>query len=87
MKLEKWFALNKLSLTISKTNYMIFCKCQVEQNIRVSLGNKLISKVNETKFLGVIIDDELNWHRHIKQTVSKLQKITITIITVTITML
>ena len=53
---------------------MIFCKCQVGQNIRVSLGNKLINKVNETTFLGVIIDDELNWHRHIKQTVSKLQK-------------
>ena len=33
MKLEKWFALNKLSLNISKTNYMIFCKSQVEQNI------------------------------------------------------
>ena len=33
MKLEKWFALDKLSLNISKTNYMIFCKSQVEQNI------------------------------------------------------
>ena len=26
MKLKKWFALNKLSLNINKTNYMIFCK-------------------------------------------------------------
>ena len=26
MKLKKWFALNKLSLNITKTNYMIFCK-------------------------------------------------------------
>ena len=74
MKLEKWFALNKLSLNISKTNYMIFCKSQVEQNIQISFGNKLINKVKETKFLGVIIDDQLNWHSHIKQIVSKLNK-------------
>ena len=74
MKLEKWFALNKLSLNISKTNYMIFCKSQVEQNIQISFGNKLINKENETKFLGVIIDDQLNWHSHIKQIVSKLHK-------------
>ena len=65
MKLAKWFALNKLSLNISKTNYMIFCKSQVKQNIQISLGNKLINKV--TKFLRVIFDDQLNWHSHIKQ--------------------
>ena len=68
MKLEKWFAL-------TKTNYMIFCKSHVKQNIQISFGNKLINKVNETKFLGVIIDDQLNWHGHIKQIVSKLHKI------------
>ena len=53
MKLEKWFALNKLSLNISKTNYMIFCKSQVEQNFQISFGNKLINKVNETFFQGL----------------------------------
>ena len=74
VKLEKWFALNNLSLNISKINYMIFCKSQVEQNIQISFGNKLINKVNETKFLGVIIDDQLNWHSHIKQIVSKVHK-------------
>ena len=59
LKLEKWFALNKLLLNISKTNYMIFCKSEVEQNIQISFGNKLINKVNETKFLGVIIDEKV----------------------------
>ena len=53
---------------------MIFCKSQVEQDIQRSFGNKLINKVNETNFLGVIIDDQLNWHGHIKQIVSKLHK-------------
>ena len=33
MELAKWFALNKLSLNIPKTNHMTFCKSQVKQNI------------------------------------------------------
>ena len=74
MKLTKWFVLNKLSLNISQTNHMIFCTSQVKQNIKISFGNKLINKVNEIKFLGVIIDDQLNFHSHIKQIVSKLYK-------------
>ena len=74
MKLKKWFALNKLSLNITKTNYMIFCKIKYKDNIQISIGNKLIGKVNETKLLGVIIDDQLNWQSHIKQIVTKLHK-------------
>ena len=74
MKQKKWFALNKLSLNITTTNYMIFCKTKYKDNIQISIGNKLIDKVNETKFLGVIIDDKLNWQSHIKQIVTKLHK-------------
>ena len=69
MKLKKWFALNKLS-----SNYVIFCKTKYKDNIQISIGNKLIDKVSETKFLGVIIDDQLNWQSHIKQIVTKLHK-------------
>ena len=74
MKLKKRFALNKLSLNITKTNYMIFCKTKYKDNIQISIGNKLIDKVSETNFLGVIVDDQLNWQSHIKQIVTKLHK-------------
>ena len=50
MKLKKWFALNTLSLNITKTHYMIFCKTKYKDNIQISIGNKLIDKVNKTKF-------------------------------------
>ena len=49
MKLEKWFALNESSLNLSKTNYLIFCKSQVEQNIQISFGNKLINIIRKIK--------------------------------------
>ena len=60
MKLEQWLALNKLSFDITKTNYMIFCKSKSNKNIKISIGNKLINKLNATKFVGVVIDDQLN---------------------------
>ena len=53
---------------------MIFFKTKYKDSIQISIGNKLIDKVNETKLLGVIIDDQLNWQSHIKQIVTKLHK-------------
>ena len=44
MKLKKWFASNKLSLNITKTNYMIFCTTKYKDNIQISIENKLIDK-------------------------------------------
>ena len=72
LKLKKWFALNKLSLNITKTNYMIFCKTKYKDNIQISIGNKLIDMVSETKFLGVIIDDQLNWQSHMNYALTML---------------
>ena len=36
MKLKKWFALNKLSLNITKTNYMISCKTKYKLVLEIS---------------------------------------------------
>ena len=73
-ELLKWFALNKLSLNITTTHYMIFCKLKYKDNIQIRIGNKLIDKIYETKFTGVIIDDWWNWQSRIKQIVTKLHK-------------
>ena len=71
-KLETWFALNKLSINVSKTNYMIFSNFNINHDIQLFIGRNLISRVSETKFLGVIIDDNLNWHSHINEVCRKL---------------
>ena len=59
--LSDWFAANKLSLNISKTNFVVFEKskqsaCDIDT---LTLGNKTINKINCTKFLGIYIDDKL----------------------------
>ena len=63
--LRTWFALNKLSSNVLKTNYMIFTKKIVCDNINIVFDNQPLDRVHTTKFLGVIIDDKLSWHHHI----------------------
>ena len=66
IKLKSWFALNKLSLNISKTNYIVFGKVDKDELINVSIDEFIITRVCSTKFLGVQIDEGLNWKEHIK---------------------
>ena len=38
----------------------------------IRFGSKIIKQVKETKFLGVIIDEKLNWKSHVKYLGRKL---------------
>ena len=59
IKLKSWFALNKLSLNISKTNYrgpiIFLCKVDKDELNNVSLDELILTRVCSTKFLGVQI--------------------------------
>ena len=74
MKLNKWFALNKLSLNESKTKFMLFGGKTTNIEVKLNLNNVEIERVYETKFLGVIIDDKVCWKPHIKYVKQKLSK-------------
>ena len=74
VKLDKWFALNKLSRNIEKTNFMIFSHKYINNVIDINITNRTISRVHTTKFLGVIIDEKLNWKEHINYIKTKLSK-------------
>ena len=74
-KLRNWFDLNKLSLNILKTNYMIFSNKKCNDTVNIFMKDCLINRVQVTKFLGVMIDEALNWKSHILYIKSKLSKI------------
>lgn len=38
------------------------------------MNNRIINRVNNTKFLGLIVDSELSWKHHINSTTKKLSK-------------
>ena len=42
----------------------------------IFIGGNKIKKVNSAKFLGVIIDDQLNWDQHVQHLTKKLRSIT-----------
>ena len=73
-KLNCWFAINKLSLNLSKTNFMIFTNQNVPRNIQVFINNHNIERVFLTKFLGVFIDCNLNWKDQILHVRKKVLK-------------
>ena len=73
-QLQTWFSVNRLSLNISKSNYMIFGNRRITADICVRINKEKINRVNCTPFLGVVIDDKLNWKSHILSIRSKLSK-------------
>ena len=52
-KFKSWFSLNKLSLNISKTNYIVFGKVNKDGLNNVSIDEFILTTVCSTKFLGV----------------------------------
>ena len=72
-KLHSWFQVNKLSLNIAKTNFMILGNKQCEDNHVVIIGMN-IKRVYVSKCLAVHIDSHLNWCEHINHIKSNFSK-------------
>ena len=74
-KISVWFRANKLSLNASKTNYIIFHPHQKPApKIDLFINNQVISSVRTTKFLGIVIDENLSWKPHIQKVASTISK-------------
>ena len=75
--INTWINLNKLSLNVSKTNYMILSSARKKydpSNSVLHFGGQIIQRVESTKFIGVIIDDFLAWKLHIDHICCKASK-------------
>ena len=72
--LHEWFKCNKLSINTSKSFYMIFQKKKkhLDHNLHLVMNNNQIERKSSTKFLGMIIDERLNWHDHIQYIQNKI---------------
>ena len=60
-KFQYWFAINKLSRNINKTNFMVFGNKFTNVDRNVFISEFKIERVYSTKFLGVMIDSDLSW--------------------------
>ena len=80
-KVAKWFEANKLTVSISKTKYMIFLprnNMNIPVELQVKIGCQTIERIGSDmpdkcfKFLGHILDDKLSWESHIRNIQSKI---------------
>lgn len=74
----EWCEANNLRLNIDKCTYIIFRPTsRVNQtisnlNLNVKISNGLLMRVNQTKFLGLTIDEFFTWSIHIDNVICKL---------------
>ena len=75
-KLTTWLQANKLSLNVKKTHYIIFGNKRVpsQNTYNLMMNSNIIEKVDKTKFLGIIIDKQLNWKNHILSVANKVSR-------------
>ena len=71
-KLIAWFKANKLTLNLGKTVCVLFQKNGPRQTITLELGDVQIKSVREVKFLGMWLDDYLNWCTHVQKLTLKM---------------
>jgi hypothetical protein len=63
-----WFATNKLFLDLNEANIMKFVTNNSPHSaLRVGYEGKCIKKMVSIRYLGVQIDNHLNWKNHIEQ--------------------
>ncbi len=63
--INEWLQLNKLSLNINKSKYMIFHMSQKNSNpLQLKIEQIQIERVHEFNFLGLTINEHLNWRDH-----------------------
>ena len=57
-----WFFANGLIINLNKTKYMLFNNSHSHINLpQLLLGNESLEKVNEFKFFGIIVQNNLQW--------------------------
>jgi len=76
--IDNWMIANKLTVNISKTKYILFrptnkkALCD-DKSLRVNYRNTAIEKVSSIRFLGLIINENLNWKEHMNMLTKKIR--------------
>ena len=76
-KLNNWLKLNHLTLSISKSKFMIIGSSQrlnKIDSISFKVDNMDLDEVSSFKYLGIVINNRLTWQDHVDQMFSKINK-------------
>lgn len=72
-KVFRWLVSNKLSLNVEKTVYMTFGSycTSVPEIMNITLNGKKLNRVEQCKYLGIILDYRLTWEKHMDYLINK----------------
>ena len=71
-KIEKWFCINKLSINLNKTNFLLFTNCSASPKFNMKFASSSIKRCDSVKYLRGYLDDKLSWNRYIGYLITKL---------------
>ena len=76
--ISNWFKTNKLALNETKTKFMIFHTRfnKPPDSFKIVLNNVDLERVDNTKFLGVLIQENLGWKTHIDYICDRVSRAT-----------
>ena len=74
-QLALWLNANKI-LNVAKTEVILFKpkNKQLDTDLKLKLCRKQPYTTTQVRYLGILIDDKLNWNAHTDNTVSKLMR-------------
>ena len=75
---DYWLRKNNLSINYSKTNFLLISKHpqkKVNENFVIRLNHKLWERSSTVKYLGLLIDDTLNWSSHMQHLSHQLARL------------
>jgi len=72
--IKKWLYANRLSLNIDKTCYVLISDNELKDLPQVRIADRVINRVSQCKFLGVIIDEKLNFKCHVQELCKALSR-------------
>ena len=73
LKITDWFKANKLTVNIDKTVFMSFGPKDDRLN-NIEIGGMKVNHSEHTKFLGLWLDEKLNWNKHCSMLIMKLKR-------------
>ena len=75
-KISEWLAANKLSLNVGKSQLLIFSNKKNPENAGdIIMNGEKLEEVDHAKYLGVLVDNKLNWSHQINAVNLKLSKV------------
>ena len=73
--ISEWLKVNKLSLNINKTQFMVFSRRKITPpKIDIKIDNQSVMETDLSKFLAVYIDKKLTWKTHISYIAGKIAR-------------